>query len=338
MTHLTRLWKIATRVSVRPRRLHIGLCVAVSLVLFSIVSRSPYSQQPPSKPNGKTTALSPSLSVEAARLLEQIKSGTAAYTEKLNNGVIEFSITISERAREPQHHHVQPPRYEDTGRWDITYQFDTDYQFYDVQARKKMEMNGEQLPDWQDMHHQYLVMEGTLYVWEKIGGAWKEHPRRRMPSAHLEGAFNPHWWTWHLPEFAKRIQIFEPIDVQRVQSEGIPHYLLTLHHTDKDTTSTIKIWIDPQRDYQTTRTLRQRTEIRQIRDPHLHLHKRVFLNRYTHELEQFEPNIWFPQTTTLELFIAVDENGQDSPSKRKMTMQVHHAVFNTPMDEKFQQK
>lgn len=122
--YLISLWKIATRVFLLHRKLHILLFVASSLILLCTVNHPTLSQQTTLKPSGKTTVRSRTLSVEAAQLLEQIKTRTAAYNTKFKNGIIEFSITISEPMNAPQQPDTKVLPYEDKGRWDITYQFD----------------------------------------------------------------------------------------------------------------------------------------------------------------------------------------------------------------------
>lgn len=332
MMYLILLSRIATRVFLLHQKLHTLLFVASSLILLCTVNHSALSQQATSKSSEKTTVRSATLSAEASQLLEQIKTRTAAYNTKFKNGVIEFSITISEPMNVRQQPDTKVLSYEDKGRWDITYQFDQDYQFYDVKADKKMELNGVTLPNWKKTHHQYLIMDETLHIWEEIGTQWKQHTPEKMPSILLEQEFNPHWWIWPIREFAKVIKVFRPTNVQSVKVEGIPHYLITLHRADPDLTRTIEIWIDSQKDYQATQILIHRREIQRIWDPQLRLGERLSLNRYIYQLEQFKPNIWYPQTTTLELLTI----GANQPY-RKITMNVHRAIFNTTLEQEPQQ-
>ncbi len=58
------------------------------------------------------------------------------------------------------------------------------------------------------------------------------------------------------------------------------------------------------------------------------------LTRYTYQLAQFAPDVWFPQTVTMEeLPIYVNETQLPKWVLRKFTLQVHRAVFNTPIAE-----
>ncbi len=129
---------------------HAFCCVLLSTALLFIVQ--PTVAQPP------ITEPHP-LSDEAAQLLEHIKTKTAEYDAQFKSGEVEFSITLSQKI--PQSTSVfkdflgwfqnilgQPsekeniPLYEDKGVWHIIYRFDGEREFYDVKARKKMELNG----------------------------------------------------------------------------------------------------------------------------------------------------------------------------------------------------
>ena len=310
---------------------------------------------------GQVLTLRPPLSAEATQLLEDIISGTAAYNAKLKSGEVEFSITLSERIRQRKNflerlltwgrNLVMPSeekdavQYEDEGYWHITYRFDGDRHFYDVKMRKKMELNGARLPNWKEIHHQYMILGETLtlHVRENTGTEWKQYPLR-IPSRNFEAQFNPHWWSWP-PwgyKFARLIRFFKPINVQQVNVDGISHYLLTLQRTDFDSTRTKEIWLDPQKAYRPTRILAHRKSVQQVfeRRPDGKLvplpEEKVYrLTRYTHQLAKFEPDIWFPKTVIMEdASVVGDEDKHPPPVYRRTTMQVHRAVFNIPISEK----
>ena len=311
---------------------------------------------------GQVLTLTPPLSAEATQLLEDIISGAAAYNAKLKSGEIEFSITLSERIRQRKkflerfltwgrnllirpEKEKEEVQYEDQGYWHITYRFDGDRHFYDVKMRKKMELNGASLPNWKEIHHQYMILGETLtlHVRENTGTEWKQYPLR-IPSRNFEAQFNPHWWNWP-PwgfELEKLIRIFKPIKVQQVNVEGIPHYLLTLQRTDFDAIRTDEIWLDPQKEYRPTRILAHRRSVQQAfiegrggKLTPLPREKTYHLSSYTYQLAQFEPDIWFPKTVTMEnSYVVGDEDKQPPPVFRRTTMQVHRAVFNIPISEK----
>ena len=288
---------------------------------------------------GQVLMLTPPLSAESTQLLEDIITGTAAYNAKLKSGEIEFSITLSERIRQEK----EKIQYEDQGYWHITYRFDGDRHFYDVKTRKKMELNGARLPNWKESHHQYRILGKTLYYRANTDTEWKEQPQRTL-SRTFEAQFNPHWWSWP-PwgfELEKLVRIFKPFNVQQVNVERIPHYLLTLQRTDFDAIRTYEIWLDPQKEYRPTRILAHRRSVQQVfeRRPDgklvpLPREKAYRLTRYIYQLTQFEPDIWFPKTVIMENSSVVGDEDKRPPwVYRKTTMQVHRAVFNIPISEK----
>ena len=309
---------------------------------------------------GQVLTLRPPLSAEATQLLQDIITGTAAYNAKLKSGEIEFSITLSERIRQEKHflerlltwgrNLVMPSeeneevhQYEDQGYWHITYRFDGDGHFYDVKMRKKTELNGAPLPNWKEIHYQYRKFGKTLYYRANTDTEWKQQPPRTL-SRTFEVQFNPRWWSWP-PwgfELEKLIRIFKPIKVQQVKVEGSSFALLTLQRTDFDSTRTDEIWLDPQKAYRPTRILAHRRSVQQVFEVRpdgklipLPREKEYKLTRYTYQLAQFEPDIWFPETVTMEHSSVVgDEDKQPPPVYRRTTMQVHRAVFNIPISEK----
>ena len=314
---------------------------------------------------GQVLTLTPPLSTEAIQLLEDIKTGTAAYNAKLKSGEIEFSITLSERIRPKEHFLDNFPwlmnilkvkkkeevRCEDVGYWHITYRFDGDHHFYDVKMRKKVELSGSPLRNWHESHLQYQMERKTLYFREKPGTEWQQqslHKRRpafgrNMPSDVFEEKFNPRWWSWPPWGFKLEnlISVFKPINVQQVNVEGILYTHLTLHRTDSHLTRTSEIWLDPEKDYRPTRLLEHERAVLerfiQRRDGKLEplpREKEYRLTSYTHQLVQFEPNIWFPKIVTMKyLSVVGDEDKQPRPF-RKIIMEVHRAVFNIPITEK----
>ena len=311
---------------------------------------------------GQVLTLRPPLSAEATQLLEDIKTGTAAYDAKLKSGEVEFSITLDQRTRQQKKNFFErffgsedkeAVEYEEQGYWYITYRFDGDRHFYDVKMRKKMELNGKSLRDWHGMHFQYRMDGRVLYFREKPDTEWqqqflhKEVPLgdKDIPSNVFEAAFNPRWWSWP-PwgfELAHLIRIFKPISVQQVNVEGTPHYLLTLQRTEFDAKRTHEIWLDPQKAYRPTRILAHHRSVLQTfieEKPGAELiplppEREYRFTRYTYQLSQFEPDIWFPKTVTMEnSFTTSDENEESPPILRKTTMQVHRAVFNIPISEK----
>ena len=317
---------------------------------------------------GQVLTLRPPLSAEATQLLEDIITGTAAYNAKFKSGEVEFSITMNQTIQ-PRKNNLErlltwgrnilmpskkkeEVQYEEQGYWHITYRFDGDHHFYDVKMRKKRELNGKPLRNWHEMHFQYRVNGRTVYFRENPSTGWQQQSAHKsrppwgtdIPADVFEERFNPRWWSrppWG-SKFTRMINFYKPVDVQRVKVEEIPHYLLTLQRTDFDSTRTNEIWLDPQKGYRPTRILAHQRSVLQrfIRAPDGDLtplpEEKVYsLASHTYQLAQFEPDIWFPKTVTMEHSSVVgDEDKQPLPPYRKITMQVQRAIFNIPISEK----
>lgn len=310
----------------------------------------------------------PPLPAESAQLLEDIISGTTAYNAKFKSGEVEFSITLSEPIRQEknflerfltwgrkllkrQEKEQEEIQYEEQGYWYITYRFDGDRHFYDVKMRKKRELNGKPLRNWHGRHFQYRTDGRVLYFREKPDTEWQQQARHKarppwgqdIPSDVFEEQFNPRRWSrppWG-STFTRMINFYKPVDVQRVNVERVPHYLLTLQRTDFDATRTIEIWLAPQKAYRPTQILAHRRSLTSVfiegRDGKvrpLPREKTYHLTSYTYQFAQFEPSIWFPKTVTVENSSVVGDEDKQSPQvHRKTTMQVHRAVFNIPISE-----
>lgn len=352
------------RFNLNPQNIHKYL----SLLLWVILSRATLClalQEVTGEP--PLTDL-PTLSKEATELLEHLRAEVAAYESPFKSGEIEFTITVHTVTRHPIPFGIKP-NYEEQGRWQITYRFDEEHQFYDVKARKKIELGSRTpLHKWTTSHYQYLVEEKTLYVWEKIGTQWKQHPPRKMPSTFLEDRFNPHWWNLPLSGLKKFFRRYKTVEIKNVETHGIPHFKLSIYRPGEDrldANKTYEIWIDPQKDYYATRMIAYERGIHETftlnPDGTRNFERRPFLGR-THtiyQLARYEPGIWFPQTVTQEWTGTpeISEVFPDIPvtevplimnesllpeatlAKRlqpygRYTMQVHRAVFNMPIGVK----
>lgn len=235
-------------------------------------------------------------------------------------------------------------QYEETGYWHITYQFDGEHRLYDVKARHKMTFHGQSLEGWQDTHRQYRLLRGILHLWEKVGTEWKKYPPQQVSPRFLKPHFNPHWWGWPLwnLRLIDLFRFFKPVDVQQVNVDNSPHYLLVGRRTGP-VDSDIEIWLNPQKAYRPTRVLMHNRSILGVapdetpgeKPKPIPLETEYTLTRYTYQIEKFEPDIWFPKTVTRDVsFSTTDENQQPLPILRKTVMHVHRAVFNVPISEK----
>ena len=288
------------------------------------------------------------LPTEARQLLADIMTGTETYEARLKSGVIEFSITLNQATDEPLPtdavtYTENGHQYEETGYWHITYKFDGERRFYEVKARHKMTFHGQSLEGWQETHHQFRILRSILHIWEKVGTGWKKYPPQKVSPRFVKPHFNPHWWSWPLwnLRLTDLFRFFKPTDVQQVNVENSAHYLLTGRRSGP-VDSDIEIRLDPQKDYRPTRVLMHNRSILGVAPVEvpgeppkpIPLETEYTLTRYTYQIGKFEPDIWFPKTVTREVsFSTTDENQQPLPTVRKTVMQVHRAVFNTPIAE-----
>ena len=348
---------------------YVFCCVLLSAVfLFSVqpaVAQCPITEPHP-------------LSDEAAQLLKHIKTKVAEYDTQFKSGEVEFSITLHQKIpqstdifedllgwfqnilmRTPKEKKV--PSYEEKGVWHIIYRFDGEREFYDVKARKKMELDGRPLRDWQETHYQYLINGRRLHIRERTGSGWKQVSLQPESSQRFEDEFNFRWWGWP-PEgltFGQFIGGYDPVDVKNVEINNTRYHYLRLYREAQqgsDKAWTREIWIHPQKDYHATRVIqygRLATEI----DPQGTLREAFFLTRKTYQLTQYEPGIWFPKTVTQEHFDGglMEEILPDTPESEypvmmsealipqsfqeerlawpwmKVTMQVQRAAFDIPI-------
>ena len=232
----------------------------------------------------------PPLSLQETHLLEELKTEVTTYNTKVKSGEIEFSVTVSQIA--PQE--TKPlfvelfegvrdnliskkekdgdvlPTYEETGRWDITYRFNGETEFFDIKARAKRDMNGSIIMTrtengglrhdiWQETHHQFLRhRKQTLYI--RDGTKWRPYDKWQqalpvwIPTNVFDKCFNPHWWCFGddepLDKFIHRHKI---IGVKRVENDGVPYFYLQLYHTQEanvdasvGSATTHEIWMHPQ--------------------------------------------------------------------------------------------
>ncbi|MDD9972829.1 MAG: hypothetical protein OXU27_02430 [Candidatus Poribacteria bacterium] len=331
---------------------------------------------------------SPLLSAEAAQLLEHIKTRVTEYDTQFKSGEVEFTITLSEPIRERKNFFerlltglrnilMRPPKeekvplYEEKGFWHIIYLFDGEREFYDIKARKKMELNGKPLPDWKETYHQYLVDGETLHIRERTDSGWKRGPPQAKSSRPFRAEFNPRWWSWppHGFSFEKYIRSFDPVDVETVEINGTSYYYLRLYRKAEgklDSAWTREIRMDVQKDYHATRLIgygRRTFEVTEVHEDGTHIaswsSEELSLDRKTYQLTQYEPAVWFPKIVTEEQFhgIPMDKIFPDTPKaefllmmsetlipeaahkeyltwpQRKRVMQVQRAAFNIPIAE-----
>ena len=357
------------------------------------------SEQQTPVPQGKSSEHTV-LSKEACKLLEHLKTEIAAYNAKLTSGEIEFSITMSgpkivgfvnsKRTENMQQDPKgEPPqqKFEVNKHWHIICRFEGARKFYHIKQHIKTNSKGVPIANSQVTHIEIEVNGNKRQGRQNTGSGWQPILRHEMPQIPLfNGEFHPGWWGW-APlgyKFSDPLQTFQPIDVQRVETEAGTRYVITSSRIYPHESTTHKIWLDPQKGYRITRILRHRKTTRiktdappgtsknfewkytyripgtdtwvvtnelpgnppkpivipkpiVVEDNPLTTSKNSEQDHYTYKLAQFKPGIWFPQTAILERIIDTFDNRKlQQPYKpyRKITMQVHKAVFNIPIAEK----
>ena len=255
---------------------------------------------------------------------------------------------------------VKHPLFEKTRHWHITYRFEDAREFYHVKERRKIKQNGMRNPEWQETYREFEINGTQLRIRENKGTGWTQLSPQKMPFKRVGGQFivrtplfedefHPRWWGWHPLgfKFSDIVRYFEPTDVQRIGVGKDSRYAVTLHSMNSNETRSHEIWLDPQKGYRATQILTHNkslwvslnrpasvvggiTEIPLPADTS----ETIDLTRYTYQLAQFEPGIWFPQTATLEKTLDNFLNQQFQAPTQKIKMQVHHAVFNIPIDDK----
>ncbi|MXV77761.1 hypothetical protein F4X73_15520 [Candidatus Poribacteria bacterium] len=246
--------------------------------------------------------------------------------------------------------------------WDIVYRFNRNRKFFQIKEQTKVDSTGVQVTNVPEKHIE-IEIENTRWQGRmKIGDKWRTFLPNKMPNIPLfYGEFYPNGWEWtslgySLPNYLRVsyklsdfLRKFPPIDVQRVKTDKGIHHVITANDIGSYHNRTHKIWLDPQKGYRVTRILTHSrstwvelnastgdfTKTQVIKkDPSMAATESSERDHYTYQIAHFEPGIWFPQTATLFRYIGTDENQQSEHPYRKITMQIHKAVFNIPIDEK----
>ena len=246
--------------------------------------------------------------------------------------------------------------------WDIVYRFYRNRKFFQIKEQTKVDSTGVQVTNIPEKHIEIEVEKTKWQGREKTGETWKTILPHKMTIIPLfYGEFYPSEGertslSYRLPNFLQVdyklsdfLRKFPPIDVQRVKTDKGIRHVITANDLGSYHNRTHKIWLDPQKGYRVTRILTHSrstwvelnappgditNNIVIKRDPSMATTKSFERDHYTYQIAHFEPGIWFPQTATLFRYIGTDENQQSEHPYRKITMQIHKAVFNIPIDEK----
>ncbi len=279
------------------------------------------------------------LSEESAKLLKQIRKGVVDYNKKLKSGKVEFTLTLRQRLK-VQEQKDKKVEFENVGTWNIVYNFEGTRHFYDVRIRKKMEFNGEPLPNWTEKRYQFQIENKKMLMREFKDKGWSQ-PTQATDKSIFKSEFNPRRWGWNpdVFSFAFLIKFYNPIKVEPVEvNNDAQLYLITLQRIDNEKSSSVlKLWIDPQKGYRPIRSLKlgkilSTTTLEAPDGTYKRLPPRIAVSRnYTaNQIEQFERGIWFPKTATY----SIDYDPDTQQEYRKITMKVQKATFNIPIDEK----
>ena len=292
------------------------------------------------------------LSQESVQLLDHIKKGVEDYNKNLKSGKVEFTVTQNRLLKNEKqkltisklflkNQKVKKVEFENVGTWHIVCNFEGARSFYDVRIRKKMEFNGEPLPNWTEKRYQFEIDNEKMLIRELKDSKWVQHPQP-MAKDFFRSEFNPRRWGWNpgVFSFAFLIKYAPPIRVEQVEVDGAPLYLLTLHRVRHEKSRMTKqlLWIDPQKGYRPIQFL---SSLKGAVKPFLagnpdgtlksqQPNKYVYNTRSTFQIEQFNQDLWFPKTATYTL--SYDPFTQQG--FRNITMQVQKAIFNIPIDEK----
>ena len=310
----------------------------LSLILSSLFHYGIFASENAESMDGVFSEKEVKLSKESAQLLEQIKKGVVDYSQKLKSGKVEFTLTLSQRLKDPQQN-AKKVEFEDMGTWHIIYNFEGARDYYDVRIRKKMEFNGTPLLNWKEKRYQFQIRDKKMLIREQQETGWIQHPQPTDESI-FRSEFNPRRWGWNpdVFSFTFLIKFYKPIKVEWVEIDDAQLNLITLQRVDNEKHSRIlQLWIDPQKGYRPIRSLHSgkilsHTSLVAPDKTRKRLPPKVAVSHIhtAYQIGQFEPGIWFPKTATvIQGYDPVTQQGF-----RKITMEVHRAVFNIPIDEK----
>ncbi len=282
-----------------------------------------------------TPALSPQ---EMLALLEHFNAAAAKRDAKLKSGIIEFSVTIS-KIKTP---FSKKPVYEKRLKWDITYRFSGQQQFYQIVESVRVKPGSFRRATWKESKR-YEFQEDRNQRHGRVnrgdGWQWTSHHPVQLGDYH-----KPFRWKWDA-NLTQITRMFGSIvDAQNIV-EDEPYIKLEEWHADK--IKTTELWFDRRKDYRATRTLQQTVYPEKSESDRTLLNDRdlpypgVLLSikeispqtsriEYICQLAQFNPDIWFPQTVT-EVWELVNLENSRFQDGRKLELQVHTASFNIPI-------
>ena len=308
-----------------------AVCCVAFLFYRRVNERSDLIQVP-SRVYEPSTALSPQ---ETFILLEHFNTAVTEREAELESGVIEFSIVLS-KIRTP---FSKNPVYEERVKWYVTYRFSGQQRFYQIQEHVKVKPGWLQRAKWKESkRYKFQADDSGENGRVNRGDGWQWTSRHPIE---LNNYNSPLRWNWDT-NLTRMTQMFGHIvDAQNVIIDGEPVEYLKFEDWRTDKVETTELWFNPQKDYRTTQVLQQTrfinkdstdrtlvSSVEPLTEKWLSPHISRF--RYTCQLAQFEPGVWYPQTST-EVREVIDSENLHFLIGEKLTLQVHSATFNIPI-------
>lgn len=313
------------------KRLIVTICIGICLIAFFLYRRAANLSEPKetaSRVYQPSARLSPQ---ETQMLLKHFNLKVAAREARLKSGVIVFSITNSKTVSSS----AKNPDYKERVKWDITYRFSDQQQFYRIVERVKVKPRWFRRATWKESKR-YEFQEDSNQRLGRVnrGDGWQWTSRHPLE---LGDYYNPFRWKWDT-NLTRMIQMFGPI----VETQHTSSNYVKFENWRAEKIETTELWFDPQKDYRATQILQQTRYIKTGTTDRTSLSSgapiteerlspQIGQTDYLCQLAQFEPDIWFPRTAT-EIWQLVDiSSNSHFHTGRKLTLQVHSASFNIPI-------
>lgn len=308
-----------------------AVCCVALLFYQRVNERSDLVKVPPHV-HEPSTALSPQ---ETFVLLEHFNAAVAARKAELKSGIVDFTLTLS-KMKTP---FSKNPVYEERVKWHVTYRFSDQQQFYQIQERVKVKPGWLQRPKWKESKRYKFQVNGSEENGRvNRGDGWQWTTRHPIELHHYN---SPLRWNWDT-NLTRMTQLFGHIvDAKSVVAERQPVEYLKFEDWRADKIETTELWFSPKKSHRTTKVLQQtrfinkdpndRTSVPSVEPlAEAQLSPQMSQFRYTCQLAQFEPGVWYPQTAT-EMREVIDAENLHFLIGEKLTLQVHSATFNIPI-------
>ena len=295
------------------------------------------------------------LSPVSVQLLDKIRAENIVAKKKIKSGIIECTLTFEETPRRKEGVSWPPknPKYEILGTWDITFRFTEGKKNFRITENTTVDLHGYIRPKQGRSIYEFQVSGTQKHGRVNKGKGWLQISE--LPPF-LESHCDPRFWADHfqfnLPPKNKNV-----LEAQHIDTDGEPFIYVKFQREDLDVTHrwadkvrTTELWIHSQKDYRVTKGIVDERHPSLVGSDNTDLIPDVPFSKddqsskvapvakqvyYAAQLVRFNPDIWFPQTATEEWkIVSAGKTPVPYYPSRKITMQVHRAVFNIPIDEK----